>query len=135
MFKYYPHGSPTTVQMDSNNTIVFGGTSDRLAFWSPNNDTIYAVGQDQTIGLSRANGTISIADMAHGLTLDLQTIFGTVNVYGFQNDLTGHITTGAVTLTPDGHGGTLMSGVSGGGSVDFVCDNHVLLTQISQIYV
>ncbi len=133
MFKYYPNGNEFALQQDHDNFVLFTGNNDRLMFLLPANDTIVTMGNNQTLGLHKAGDNTSVMDMSHGLTLDLvATEFGLTKVYGFQNDSTGLIkATAGVTLTPDGHGGTLLSGFAGGGSFDFIGDNHLTMAQIS----
>ncbi len=134
MFKHYPDGNEFVLQQDQNNVILFEGYNDVLRFLQPNDETIITVGQNQTLGLSKVGDGNTVLDMGQGLPLDLRAPeFGAVQIFGFGHDRSGSvlIATPGVTVTPDGHGGTLLSFVfGGGGTFDFIGDNHLSMAQI-----
>ncbi len=133
MFKHFPDGSEFTVQQDHDNVILFDGNNDRLGFLLPAEETIITTGRNQTLNLAKTGDDVTILDMGQGLTLGLvATEFGATKIYGFGHDQTGHVfAASGVTIAPDGQDGTLLSGFSGGGTFDFIGDDHLTMAQIT----
>jgi hypothetical protein len=125
--KSFPNGNIYALQYDGNDNITFGGSHDSMAFLFPYNDKITATGNHQTLGLYKAFGEVDVRDHGHGLTINLGTTFGHVDIHGLQNDLMARVSmpinTGQYLTTKlgsDHHGGTEVTNLQGGGSVDFV---------------
>ncbi len=88
-------------------TFIYGH-DDVASYWGGGNQTIYDWGVGTTLRFSEL-------DQAQ------------VKVYDFQNDPTGRVVVynpTVTTLTPDGHGGTML------GSIDFVGDSTLTMNQI-----
>lgn len=127
----------TGLYLDINDKIRFAGNGDQLILSRGSGDTITAVGTNQTIGLNQT-GPDTIIDHGYGLHLVLSTMVAEMTVKDFQRDPAAHVTIGngqTGSLSPDGHGGTLLSITFGQGasalhigSVDFVGDRHVVVT-------
>jgi hypothetical protein len=105
--------------VDHDELIRFLGVGDRLSFsYLAGYDTVLAEGTNQTLVFVRSNNN-TIHDNGHGLKLEFAQPSLRDVVYGLQNDRTGTVIFAVpVTLSPDGHGGTMASTL--GLSVDFV---------------
>lgn len=90
-------------------------------------DITYIYGSNDQASYSDG-GSQNIFDLGKGTTLSFSNQTGGIQVYDFANDPTGKIvlsvTGAAPSLTPDGHGGTML------GNIDFVGDAHLSMAQI-----
>jgi hypothetical protein len=120
------------VFMQSEGTYVLLGTSDTFRFMQGGNNTVWAAGTNQTLVLNESD---TVVDVGRGLNLEPLWTSWSVSVYDFQFDPRAHVTlmygdTGS--LSPDGHGGTLLT-ITGFGpqeKIDFVGDQHLTAAQI-----
>jgi hypothetical protein len=123
-----------TLFVDNNDSITFAGTGDTISLGKSSNDTLHAIGKNQTASFAYC-GSDTVMDAGQGLNLSISVLLGHMDVHGFEQDLTGKITLAnePFALAPDGHGGTLLSLNFGGTSpstVDFINDPHVTAAQI-----
>jgi hypothetical protein len=113
--------------------------SNSMVFVSGDNDRLFLEGQDDTVSVF---GQRDFVDMLHGAGSDT-TIHdhgtGTeifmlgapqdMTIFNFQTDPSGQVEVHQeypITLTPDGHGGTVATFGPGPGSIDFVGDKHLV---------
>ena len=107
--------SNVTSPWDHDDTVLFSGSNDTLTFARGSGDTVIANGTDQTVMLA-GTGPDTVVDHGHGLNIAISQVFGQITVEDFQNDPTAKVTLIYATgkLSPDGHGGTLLS-ITGNG--------------------
>lgn len=125
-----------TLYQDNNDSITFAGVGDTISLGKCSNDTLYMIGRHQTASFNYS-GNDTVIDKGKGLNLSIGVLFGHMDVYGFEHDLTARITLAnePFSLASDGKGGTLLSLHFGGSTstVDFVNDPHVTAAQIRQV--
>ncbi len=133
------YSNSATVTYDYNDNITFSGIDDTMTFGRCASDTITATGTNQTLAFGVTGDQMTVKDHGSGLHIQIGQSVLEMTIKDFQNDPAGKVmlALGSMTasIAPDGHGGSMMTILGGGGvlsgdKLDFVGDKSLTMAQV-----